>query len=542
MEARREHWGTRIGIILAVAGSAVGLGNFLRFPGLAAKYGGGAFMVPYFISFLILGIPICWCEWTLGRRGGALGYNSSPGIFRSICGFRGSEYFGVIAMAIPLVIYMYYVYIESWCLAYAYYYLTGALSLGREPAQYKEFFSEFVGMSSDGALFEHLIAGRGFALYFLGATFLVNFYLIYRGLTRGIEQFCKFAMPVLVLAAIVVLVRVLTLGTPNPALPEQNVINGLGFMWNPKIAEGETFWSVLNPIHNPEMWLEASGQIFFSLSVGFGIVLTYASYLRRHDDVVLSGLTASATNEFCEVCLGGLITVPAAFIFLGADPVSEVAGSTLGLGFLTLPAVFEYMPLGRLFGFLWFFLLFLAAVTSSISMLQPVIAFIEEGFNVNRKVSAALLGLITAMGSLIVTFFSAGLLALDTMDFWVGSVLIFVLATVEVIIFGWVFGVDRGLQEAHQGALLRIPGVFRFIIKYVSPVYLLIIFGLFVWSLRAVEEKKARLAAVSSSPAAVFTLLFMAILIGFLAVLVSLAVARWQSSERDRRPANGGAS
>ena len=155
--------------------------------------------------------------------------------------------------------------------------------------------------------------------------------------------------------ALVVLGRVLTLGTPNPELPEQNLLNGLGFMWNPG--------HVGEQLLNPELWLAAAGQVFFSLSVGFGVILNYASYLKKKDDIALSGLTASSTNELFEVGFGGLITVTATFVFLGA---SGVGGSTFGLGFNTLPVVFEHMgSAGRFIGFAWFFLLFLAAITSS---------------------------------------------------------------------------------------------------------------------------------------------------------------------------------
>ncbi len=137
-----------------------------------------------------------------------------------------------------------------------------------------------------------------------------------------------------------------------------------------------------------QTWLAASGQIFFSFSAGFGIIINYASYLRRNDDVALSGLTAASVNEFFEVCLGGLITLPAAFIFLGAAATKQ---GTFGLGFNALPNVFAVMPGGRFFGFGWFFMLFLAAITSSISMLQPVIAFFEEGLGLKRHASVTFL-------------------------------------------------------------------------------------------------------------------------------------------------------
>jgi len=517
--AKSERWTTKFGVIAAVAGSAVGLGNFLRFPGKAAAYGGGAFMIPYFISLLILGIPICWVEWTMGRYGGRHGHSSCPGIFSVIWRHPVSKYFGALGLLIPVVIYMYYVYIEAWCLGYAWYYLTGTLMIGTEARPYAEFFNRFVGTAQDGFALAHGIQP---SVIFWIIAFTINFLLIFRGVTRGIERFCKVAMPLLILCALCVLVRVLTLGTPNPEHPERNVLNGLGFMWNPKPVGGQAWWQALA---NPTMWLEAAGQIFFSLSVGFGIVLTYASYLRPDDDVVLSGLSASTTNEFCEVCLGGLITIPAAFIFLGALQPQQVG--TFALGFHTTPVVFAHMPIGRLFGFLWFFMLFLAAITSSLSMLQPAIAFFEEGFGLNRKGSVTFLGIITGLGSLMVVYFSKDLIALDTMDFWVGQVCIFILATVQVVLFGWVFGVDRGLAEAHRGAELRIPRIFRFIIKYVSPTYLLIIFVLWVY-----HYVPAYVGMLSKNHVAAMTLLLLILLLVLFGVLIRLASQRWKMQGR----------
>ena len=463
-----ETWSSRLGVILAVAGSAVGLGNFLRFPGLAAQYGSGAFMIAYFASLLLIGIPICWIEWTLGRYGGRRGYRSSPGIFHVLLHHPAAKYIGVLGAVIPVTIYMYYVYIEAWCFGYSWYFLTGKLNLGGDVAAYGQFWERYVGASSDGLL----VGGGGdnTVVIFLGIVFVLNFLIIYRGLSRGIEFFCKFAMPALILLGVVILIRVLTLGTPDPAKPEQNIVAGLGFMWNP----GE----VSAQLRNPQLWLAAAGQIFFSLSVGFGVIITYASYLRRKDDVALSALSASSANEFCEVALGGMITVPAAFVFLGAAGV--VGQGTFGLGFKVLPLVFSKMPFPSLFGGLFFFLLFLAAITSSLSMLQPGIAFVEEALGIRRQKSVALLGAITGLGCLFVVYFSKDVKALDTIDFWVGTFCLFVMATILVIVFGWIVGVDKGFEEAHKGAEIRIPTIFKTIIKYVSPVYLIGIFVLWV--------------------------------------------------------------
>jgi len=521
MTRQREQWGTRLGVVLAVAGSAVGLGNFLRFPGQAALNGGGAFMIPYFCALLLLGIPICWAEWAMGKYGGRRGYNSYPAIFMLLGGRPGWRYAGVIGLLIPIVIYMYYVLIESWCLGYAWMYLTGGIQLAAEGGQYAEasrkFFNEFVGATQDGVMMHGTVHT---SVVFWMITFAVNFIIIYHGIARGIERFCSVAMPLLIIFAIIVLIRVLTLGTPDPAYPERNVLNGLGFMWNPKpLRAGAAWWEELA---NPQVWLASAGQIFFTLSVGFGIIANYASYLRPKDDAVLSGLTASATNEFCEVCLGGLITVPAAFVFLGAAQITQSLGSTFALGFHTLPVVFLHMPLGRMIGAIWFFMLFLAAITSSLSMLQPAIAFLEEGLNLGRRASVAILGLLTALGSLFVIYFSKDLVALDTMDFWIGSVTLFILALIEVILFAWVFGAQRGYQVAMEGAAVRIPRLFTFVIRYISPVYLL--FVLIMWCWKNAPQQVSRFR----EPVPMLTLLVILGTLTFLMILAHVAGQRWQ--------------
>ncbi len=469
-------------------------------------------MIAYFVALLIIGLPICWAEWAIGRRGGQAGLNSSPGILGFITGQRRYRYLGVIGVTIPIMIYMYYVYIEAWCLGYAVNFARGTMDF-HTVKDASDFWGGFIGIGEDGS-------ALGFGLTevggFLFVVFLLNFYLIYRGLSKGIEFFCKYAMPALIILAIVILVRVLTLGAPNPDHPERSISNGLGFMWNPSktilyersvdegtgaeswapLADGEVVGprmiaeaearaaadpdlelrsiGMLTQLLNPQLWLAAAGQIFFTLSVGFGVIITYSSYLSKKDDVVLSGLAATSTNEFCEVGIGGLTTLPAGYAFLG---ISGVAGmGTFGLGFNVLPMVFSEMPGGHFFGFAFFFLLFLAAVTSSLSMLQPGIAFLEEAMNINRKQSVAILGVITAFGAAFVVYFSEGVKALDTIDFWVTNLLMVLLALIQIIIFGWVIGIDKGFDMAHQGASIKIPKLFKFVMKYLSPIFLIVVF------------------------------------------------------------------
>jgi SNF family Na+-dependent transporter len=526
---KRENWGTRLGVILAVMGSAVGLGNFLRFPGYAALHEGGAFMIPYFIGLLLLGLPIAWAEWTMGRYGGRKGHNSPPGIFRAIWKSPLAPYVGALSAFVPIIIYMYYIHVEAWCLGYAWYYATGqmgdqlaAAEGGDTPAPVKV-LSDFVGMDGHGALFDNPWVK---ALPFLLISFLFNFTLIYRGVNKGIEWFAKIAMPALILCAILILVRVLTLGFTDDVTHGQ-VAEGLGFMWNPN-------WASLT---NMQMWIDATGQIFFSLSVGFGLIVTYASYVRKDDDIALSATTSAAGNEFCEIALAGMIIVPAAFIFIGPAALQAAEGSSLQLGFFALPNVFAKMPAGQLFGFLFFALLFLAAVTSSLSMLQPSIALLEEGLGLGRKASVTLLGFITVVGVAFIGFFSEGLGVLDHTDFWVGNFMLYALATIMVLLFGWVMGVRKGKEELDRGAEIRIPGFVMILIKYISPVYLIGLMVLWVWQEAITPKgqgKPSRIEQLIEEPRAQMAVGLIVVVGILFMMLVNRSVARWKRIERQQ--------
>lgn len=557
-----EKWGSKLGVILAVTGSAVGLGNFLRFPGVACANGGGAFMIPYIIAFILLGLPIAWVEWAMGRYGGKKGFSSAPGIFRAILGNDRGAQIGTLALIIPVVIYMYYISIESWCLGYAWKYWTGGMqevvaeaSLQAERAQpglsaasareagidaAQNYLLHFAGVipEPDGHESGNFRILRDFgngSLPFLAICFAANLFLIYRGINKGIEWFCRWAMPALLLCAVIVLARVLTLGTPNPELPDASIINGLGFMWNPvghRLVEGQLvevgFWEALA---TPQTWLAAAGQIFFSLSVGFGIIMTYASYTKDDDDIALSSLSAAAGNGFFEVALGGMIAIPAAFVFLGPETIISAGekASSLSLGFLALPGVFEHMPAGHFFGGLFFFLLFIAAITSSLSMLQPAIAFLEEGLGLRRHAAVTLLGFITAIGTLFVSLISNGLTVLDHMDFWTANFCIFTLATVEVVFFVWVMGIDRGLEELAHGAEIRLPKALPFVLKYVTPAFLLVIFA--SWLSKEVFSNGPYVKALREDPLVQLTVGFIIGNYLFFAILVRIAVRRWRKNE-----------
>jgi len=462
----RQSWGSRLGIIMAVAGSAVGLGNFLRFPVQAAQNGGGAFMIPYFISLFLLGIPLMWIEWTLGRYGGGFGHSTAPGIFHSMMEKnRFIRYFGVIGIFGPLVIFIYYCYIESWLLAYSFFAISGKYSNATTQEAMKSFLAGFQGLTKN-----EYFNNMGTAYFFFLLTFILNVGVIFYGIRGGIERLCKFAMPVLLIFALIIMARVVTLGAPNPDQPEWSITYGFGFLWNPDFSA----------LKSAKTWLAAAGQIFFTLSVGIGAILTYASYLKKEDDVVLSGLTAVSTNEFAEVILGGSIVIPMAFAMFGPVEIQAVARSgSFNLGFVTMPLIFEKIPVGAVFAFLWFSLLFLAGVTSSVSLAQPAVAFLEDEFNLTRKRAAWIFGVV-AFFLCQPAIFGLSRGVVDELDFWGGTFSLVLFGTIEAILFAWVFGIDRAWEEIHHGADLRIPKFYKFIIKFITPLFLLTILGFWI--------------------------------------------------------------
>lgn len=458
--SNRETWGSRVGLVLAMAGNAVGLGNFLRFPVQATQNGGGAFMIPYFCALLFLAVPLMWCEWAMGRMGGEKGHGTTPGIFDMIWKHPIAKYLGALGILLPVGVAIYYVYLESWTLAYSFFSLMGTYAQVTEVSKMKDFLASFQGLNQD------YFHGMGTAYIFFLITLSINIYVLYHGIKGGIEKLANIGMPILFVFAAILVARVFALGTPDPSVPENNVWNGLGFIWNPDFSQ----------LGNSKVWLAAAGQIFFTTSVGFGAIQCYASYLKKKDDVVVTGLSTTMTNEFVEVIMGGSLAIPIAFAFFGRDLTLQIAqGGSFNLGFAAMPVVFQKISFGPLLGFMWFALLFIAGITSSVALLQPLITFLKDelGWSHNKAV--------TATG--ILCFFAAhvpiiGLKsgALDEMDFWVGTFGVALFALLETLLFVWVFTPDKAWEEIEQGAQVRAPRFFYYVLKYVTPVYLLALF------------------------------------------------------------------
>lgn len=477
----RERWGTRVGIVLAMAANAVGLGNFLRFPVQCAANGGGAFMIPYFVAFFLLGIPLMWIEWGIGRFGGKYGHGTTPGMFHYLWQHPAAKYIGAIGIMIPFGLVIYYTYIVSWTLGYSVFSLTGKYFGIQTYQGMVDFLSAYQG-KVENSFFQ----GLGSAYLFFLITLGLVVWILSRGISKGIEIMAKISIPLILLFGIILMVRVFTLGTPDPAFPEQNVWKGLGFIWNPDFST----------LTQSKVWLAATGQIFFTLSVGFGAIQTYASYLTEKDDVVVSGLATSSTNGFAEVIIGGSIAIPVTVAFFGLEKTQAIAaGGAFDLGFFAMPMIFQQLPMGQLLGTLWFLLLFLAGATSSVAMAQPLMAFMQEEFKVGRKHAALLIGgLLLFFTQPVILFLKHGFL--NEMDFWIGTLGLVVFAIIEVILFIWVFGSKNAWKEISAGADMKIPRFFFPIMKYVTPVYLIVLLlfwffqdGINVLLLRQVPEQ-----------------------------------------------------
>lgn len=453
---KREHWGTKLGLILAMAGNAIGLGNFWRFPYQVAKNGGGAFMIPYFVAFLFMGIPLLIIEWAQGRYGGKYGHGTiGPMIYlqaKETLNHKMAKVFGALAGAIALSVVVllnsYYNHVIGWTLGYSWETLTG---------KYMD------NSINTGSYFVGYIQSPYRVFLFWIITLAILWYITSKGVNKGLERLAKVAMPAIYIFALILLIRALTLG--SPVKPEWTPIKGLDFLWSPR-------WNELN-------WsatLAAAGQIFFTLSLGMGIIQNYASYLKDEDDIVTSATATASLNEFAEVILAGTIVIPIAFTFLGAEGLK----SGVGLSFIALPNVFREMVGGRIFGTIWFLLLFFAGITSSIAMFNYLTSFLEDEFGVPRKKGSSFVFAMYVLGGLPVALEpiltkTAELMYLTELDNWVGTYFLVLLGLIEVIVAVWLFK-EKGLEEINKGSYWKIPKWFyKVVISFTTPLFIIIL-------------------------------------------------------------------
>ncbi|MGB9498993.1 MAG: sodium-dependent transporter [Dissulfuribacterales bacterium] len=437
----REHWKNRQIFIMAAVGSAIGLGNLWRFPYIAAQNGGGAFLIPYFVALVSAGIPLMIIEYGLGIRSQASA-NIALGAIRPF--FR---YFGWMAILGAFVINIYYCAVLGW--TWVYLFDIGSLpEWAKNIASSKHHFMVDV-LSVSGNPFE--LGGIQWpVLAGLVATWIIIWAIIKGGLNR-VGKVLLYTVPLPVILVLILVVRGLTL---------KGAATGLNYYLTPD-------WSQLT---NPQVWLAAYGQIFFSLSVGFGTMITYASFMPKKTEIPNSAaITSFANCAFSFLAGFAVFSVLGYFAVASNMPVSEVAGGGPGLAFIVYPAALATLPFQvKGFGFLFFLTLLLLGIDSAFSLLETVSAAISDKFGLSRTVSTSIITGISLLLGLPFTS-KAGLLWLDIVDHFILTYLITLIGILECIIVGYFLGVKRFAAEVNENAEIRLGTIFSIMIWIVTP-------------------------------------------------------------------------
>jgi len=430
---KREHWGSRLGFILAAAGSAVGLGNIWKFPYMAGENGGGAFLIIYLALVFTIGISVMLAEFVIGR----MSEKNAIGAFAKLKGglWPVVGFFGVAA---AFIILSFYSVVAGWTISYMIKSLSGALAI-EDPAALGNIFGDFIS-DPVSPLIYHAI--------FMALTVLV----VLAGVGSGIERASKILMPALFALLIILIIRSVTL----PGGEE-----GVAFLLAPDFSK--VTWNTVS---------DALSQAFFSLSLGMGAMITYGSYLSKKENIASSAGWVTLLDTAVAV-MAGLLILPAVFAF-GFDPS---AGP--GLTFITLPAVFAHMPMGSVFAFMFFLLLAIAALTSAVSILEVVVAYFVDDRGVSRKTAAIVIGVIIfalgipsslSLGVMSdVTFFGKSFF--DLMDFISSNLLLPIGGLFISLFVGWViWGKAKQEIAAHNGVVPAWISAWGLIVKFVAPV------------------------------------------------------------------------
>ena len=433
----RSSFTGKIGFVLAAAGSAVGLGNIWRFPYLAAKYGGGIFLLVYILLAVSFGFALMIAEIGLGRKTGL----SAIGAFRALD--KRFSFIGYIAALIPAIILPYYSVIGGWVTKYLYEFIVSGASNAAQDA----FFGGFISQTGEPILW--------FAV-FLGVTAIV----VLCGVEKGVEKVSKVMMPILV--ALSLFIAVYSMFLPG-------AFEGVKYYVLPDFSK----FSVTTV-------LAAMGQLFYSMSLAMGIMITYGSYMKK--DVNLeSSVTQIELFDTGIAFFAGLMIIPAVFVFSGGTP--EALGKGPSLMFVTLPKVFNTMPAGNLLGILFFLLVLFAALTSSISLMETVVSILCDKFKIGRKTSCLIVFLFSvALGLLSILGYGiwknvkiVGLQFLDFFDFISNSVLMPVVAFLTCVFVGYVIKPKTISDEVELTGKFKRKSIFVFVIKYLAPICIVLI-------------------------------------------------------------------
>ena len=438
----RSSWSGKWAFILAAAASAVGLGNMWRFPYLAAKYGGGTFLITYLVLVFTFGVSLLLLETAIGRKTGL----SAIGAFRHFG--KKFMFIGVLASVVPFIIVPYYCIIGGWVTKYAFAYIAAGPAAMADGGT---FFSNFITNGVDSSVF---------MLIFMAAAFII----VARGVKGGIEKANLILMPALIVMAIAIAIFTLTL---------PGALDGAAYYLMPDVSK-----------FSPELVIGALGQMFYSLSLAMGIMITYGSYLEKK-----ASLTQSVTRigffDLGVSFLAGLMIVPAAFVAMGSgDAVAQNSGPSLM--FIILPEVFADMgQVATIVGFVFFLLVFFAALTSAISLTETCVSIIQDGAGYSRRKSLVITivfivvaGLFINSGYNVLSFIQPlgeGSSLLDFADFISNSVIMPIVALLTCVFVGWIIKPKTIIDEVRISAPFKAAKAWSVMVKYIAPVLVVVI-------------------------------------------------------------------
>lgn len=444
----REQWGSRWGFILAAVGSAIGLGNIWRFPYVAYKNGGGAFLIPYMFALLTTGLSFVALEFVIGKK-----YRGSAPLsyFRIN---RHMEFVGWWQFAISFVIMTYYSVILGWAMSYIGF--SSNLAWGTETQDF--LYNSYLQLIPSDAISITNFAGIGWNSFIpLMVIWLVTLAISYRGVKKGIEVVSKIAIPTLVVLFLIFVIRAATL--PGSGL-------GLTAFFEPQ-------W---DQIANPEIWKAAYSQIFYSLSLAMGIMITYSSYLPKKTDTTNNAFIAAFSNSSFELLAGiGIFAALGYMAHNSGVAVKDLAAGGIGLAFVVLPQIINQLPFPQFFGIVFFSCLLIAGITSLISLMEVCISAAIEKFGWSRHRTVVIIG---GLATLLSTAYTthAGLYLLDVVDNFINGFAVLPGAVFEIVLALWVFRQMKPLmEEANLHSQIQLRGYFKISLGFITPIMLIII-------------------------------------------------------------------
>lgn len=446
----RSQWGTRAGFIFAAVGSAIGLGNIWRFPAVAYENGGGAFLVPYLFALLTAGIPILILEFTLGHK-----YRgSAPLTYRRMN--KKTEFIGWWAVLVAFVISTYYSVIIAWAMSYSVFSFN--LNWGTDTGTFlmEDFLNRTVAPGEMGSLVPGVLVP-------LILVWVVTLGILFKGVKKGIEIANRIFIPALVVIFLIIVIRAITL---------PGALDGLEAFFTPDFSR----------IGDPDVWVAAYGQIFFSLSIAFAIMITYSSYLPKKSDLTNNAFITGFANSSFEILAGiGVFAILGFMAVQQSVPVSEVVSAGVGLAFVVFPQIINEFPgLNGLFGFLFFASLVLAGLTSLISITETYVAGLVDKFKISRTKAVAFGGGLAALISLLFAT-QGGLYFLDAADYFINQFGVALLGLVEVVLIAWILREVKNLKEhANEFSDIKLGAWWTISLSIVTPIVLgYMMFGLF---------------------------------------------------------------